>query len=392
MILREWIDFYWVDPITKSPLPSNSIDNDQNDDDENDMIIKWNHEVTPDHVFLSLNLIGTNWVGNGIKEQVLSFRDGLSDLLNLQGGGLLSFESKELKDLFCGPDTIDWTEESLLTILRPTGGLTQQEDTMKWLRAELVAMPQALRLDFMELTSGLRLLPHDKVITVRRTDERWPFFHSCTNQLDLPRYKTSEELHTALLEALAHGGAGGFSEFAHISSGNGEPNSNVDVSSLQRNDLLEQSGLISRGFGGPLGFGGGPGGGLGAALNQLQFEAGGSDGGLLGSLIEALNGSRGGGLGEANEAATELRHALMDIGIRMGMDDDDGMGNDNQDREEEDDDEDDDEDNDCEEDEECGFFYEGSEGEEEDQIDDDDEPEEELGIPNEDDSMEEVDY
>ncbi len=57
------------------------------------------------------------------------------------------------------------------------------------------------------------------MITVKRTEEKWPFFHSCTNQLDLPRYSTREALRYALLEALANGSAGGFSEFARIQPG-----------------------------------------------------------------------------------------------------------------------------------------------------------------------------
>jgi hypothetical protein len=168
-----------------------------------------------------------------------------------------------------------------------------------------------------------------KVITVRRTDERWPFFHSCTNQLDLPRFKSKEALHEALLEALANGGAGGFSEFAHISSDNGEPNSNVDVG-LQdrRNELLQQSTGLGRMFGGggnPFGVLGGGGGGLfgggggRALLNRMEFESSGGggggglgDGGLLGSLLEALQENRMEGGNDASNAAAELRQVIVD--------------------------------------------------------------------------------
>eukprot|EP00615_Pteridomonas_danica_P019585 CAMPEP_0114396960 /NCGR_PEP_ID=MMETSP0102-20121206/13914_1 /TAXON_ID=38822 ORGANISM="Pteridomonas danica, Strain PT" /NCGR_SAMPLE_ID=MMETSP0102 /ASSEMBLY_ACC=CAM_ASM_000212 /LENGTH=1363 /DNA_ID=CAMNT_0001557849 /DNA_START=31 /DNA_END=4123 /DNA_ORIENTATION=- len=379
MTLRDWIDFYWVDPITKSPLSfyNHQVPHQTTQTDDIDQDI-WTKEVSPSTLLEFLQQVGESWLGFGIHEQVNAFREGLSDLVSMEGG-LLSFEARELKDLFCGPDTIDWTEESLLKILRPTGGLTQQEDTMKWLRAELVAMPQALRLDFMELTSGLRLLTPDKVITVRRTDEKWPFFHSCTNQLDMPRYTSSKDLHDALIEALAHGGAGGFSEFAHISSGNGDSDSNnhIDVR-LQdrRQELLGQSSGLSRGFGfnlvGNDGIGGsGSRASLGAALSQLQFDA--SDAGLLGSLVEALNSNRE-GIGEASQAASELRHALMDIGLRMGMEDEFENDDQNHDELHDEDDQDDEDEND--DDEMHGAYFEdGDDDDDDDDCDEDDQDE-----------------
>ena len=56
--------------------------------------------------------------------------------------------------------SIEWTEESLRRTLKGAGGL--DEDTLRWLREELVALPQAQRLLFMELTTGLRVLTNDK--------------------------------------------------------------------------------------------------------------------------------------------------------------------------------------------------------------------------------------
>jgi hypothetical protein len=169
MKLRDWLDFYWVDPITKSPLPTtssssssssklgqinatekeeeingestlgSSSSSNSNNNNNNNMVDSWNREVTPSTLLVFLQEVGDRWVGKGVEAQVNAFRQGLGDLISLEGG-LLSFEARELRDLFCGPDSIDWTEESLLKILRPTGGFTQDEDTIKWLRAELVSV------------------------------------------------------------------------------------------------------------------------------------------------------------------------------------------------------------------------------------------------------------
>lgn len=170
------------------------------------------------------------------------------------------------RNMLCGPNTIEWSVETLKRTLRPKGDFTirasevigqrlpeerdkvsqgEMVDTMDWLREALVELDQPQRLKFMELTTGLGLLTSDEVsqlypfstmyslivmifittssqvITVRMTSERWPFFHSCTNQLDFPVYHNPTELRKALHEALANGSAGGFSELTHSVSESG---------------------------------------------------------------------------------------------------------------------------------------------------------------------------
>jgi hypothetical protein len=163
--------------------------------------------------------LGDLWLGRGVAQQAAAFRRGLSDMASLDAG-VLAFEPSELRDLLAGPDQVEWTTESLKRILRPKGDFVLPAssssssgsrsssssssplrrralsasspscsnsshsgvDTLEWLRDELVALSQPDRLKFLELTTGVRCLTPDKVITVRRTDQRWPFFHSCTNQ------------------------------------------------------------------------------------------------------------------------------------------------------------------------------------------------------------------
>jgi len=241
--LREWLEFLpWADPVTNTPLPlppiqlklatrAGKTDADDDDDDGGGNgegrsaggggRLWWEGEVTGETLLFYLRSLQALWLGEGIQQQVGAFLDGLGAMASLDGG-VLAFESEELRDLLCGPDTIEWTEESLKRKhLRPKGDFKLPpsqggHDTLGWLRVELVELDQQQRLRFMELTTGLRVLTPDKVITVRRTNERWPYFHSCTNQLDLPRYQSQELLREGLLEALANGSAGGFSEIARL--------------------------------------------------------------------------------------------------------------------------------------------------------------------------------
>jgi hypothetical protein len=110
-------------------------------------------------------------------------------------------------------------------------------DTLVWLRNWLVALPQEGRLDFLELVTGQRALLPDLVIHVRRTQSSsssssstatsnenssgavgLPYFHSCTNTLDLPRFTSEASLVTAMTTAMANGSAGGFSEVTRANS------------------------------------------------------------------------------------------------------------------------------------------------------------------------------
>ena len=224
--LREWLanGFEWKDPITLSPLPapSNGVatgsalhrsgGNVKNGVGESDAYAAWDETMVDEGNLLEfLRRIERLWLRDGIDRQVRAFRDGLGSMAALDCG-VLSFEAAELRDLLCGPDSVDWTEASLRKTLRCKGGLDPNEDTMVWLRAELVGMEQLQRLRFMRLVTGLPLLTPDKVITISATKNKWAYFHSCTSTLDFPRFDSQEKLRYVLAEAMANGDAGGFSE------------------------------------------------------------------------------------------------------------------------------------------------------------------------------------
>jgi hypothetical protein len=191
--------------------------------------------------------------------------------------GLFAFEGHELGDLLCGPEQVHWDRASLKQLLKPVGdfwlpaaeaaaeaageappagegageaaadgqggkkggkpgkkkakggssGSGGGVDTLAWLRAWLVALPQPGRLTFLELVTGQRALLPDLVVHVRRTQSssqsaakcaQLPYFHSCTSTLDLPRFSSEAALQEAMATAVANGAAGGFSEVAGAST------------------------------------------------------------------------------------------------------------------------------------------------------------------------------
>jgi hypothetical protein len=227
LTLKGWLELLsFSEPITKTVIPSPI-----SKEGVTTLDIDWDSVIDESNLYAYMVMLEDLWLGTGVQRQARAFRDGLSDMADVNAGSL-AFGAVELRNLLCGPDTVEWSFDSLKKILRAKGDfviraseVVQSEDgdvidvpkdgkidTLDWLREALVSLDQSQRLKFMELTTGLRLLTPDKVITVRKTSERWPFFHSCTNQLDLPRYNNPKKLKDALEEALANGSAGGFSE------------------------------------------------------------------------------------------------------------------------------------------------------------------------------------
>ncbi|CAE7682465.1 UPL3 [Symbiodinium microadriaticum] len=82
------------------------------------------------------------WLDVGVREQVRSLRRGLHDVLGPRTGALWLFSPLELRELFCGVDSVSWTSQDLYDHLHPAGGLTRDDDVMAWLRDELLEMSQ----------------------------------------------------------------------------------------------------------------------------------------------------------------------------------------------------------------------------------------------------------
>lgn len=143
--LGEWLEHLaWVDPLTGSPLPPPSRAPDLTFEAPSEAAaasaadslvpvegMAWEAEVTSATLLPFLALVAASWLGPGVASQVAAFRAGLGDVMELEGPGVgLAFDARELRDLFCGPDAVAWTEQSLRKTLRATGGLKEDENTM----------------------------------------------------------------------------------------------------------------------------------------------------------------------------------------------------------------------------------------------------------------------
>lgn len=159
--------------------------------------------VTPTTLGQYLTRLRRLWCDDGIAVQLRAFRQGLSDVCQLDG--LLAFEAHELRDLVCGPNTIEWTEDSLRKLLRPQvqpggGGLVDDEPTMVWLREILVEMPQTSRRSFVDFVTALpRLKPDTSIEVTLKHGCKIPTAHTCTKQLNLPRYNSKVQFYKFFL-------------------------------------------------------------------------------------------------------------------------------------------------------------------------------------------------
>lgn len=146
------------------------------------------------------------WLDVGVREQVRSLRRGLHDVLGPRTGALWLFSPLELRELFCGVESVSWTSQDLYDHLHPAGGLTRDDDVMAWLRDELLEMSQALRARFLDFATSCPRLPPGGLASLKLTASpgagRFPRSRACANQLYLPKYESRQELHEKLTEAL----------------------------------------------------------------------------------------------------------------------------------------------------------------------------------------------
>jgi len=115
--------------------------------------------VTADNVEEFVRLASSFWLDTGVQKQLVAFRRGLYDVLGGGAVALWAFNAVELRRLFCGEDEVVWTEKELAEHVHSGGGFSQDSEQLKWLREELVAMPQPLRAKFLEFVTSCPRLP-----------------------------------------------------------------------------------------------------------------------------------------------------------------------------------------------------------------------------------------
>lgn len=162
-----------------------------------------------------VRLAGAFWLVSGIERQMVALRRGLYDVLGSGAAMLWSFSSLELRRLFCGEDEVVWTEKELEEHLHCGGGYNAASDQVRWLREEMLAMPQPLRAKFLEFVTSCPRLPpgglKDLKVSVHpdpAVGVGLPRSRACVHRLFLPRYASREELgvqlHEAILSSAGH--------------------------------------------------------------------------------------------------------------------------------------------------------------------------------------------
>lgn len=147
------------------------------------------------------------WLGDGIQPQVDAFRRGVEDVC--ESPSIWAFGPKELRELLCGC-AATWTREELERDLQPSSTSSREPGSaFAMLLDALDDLSLEKRGRFVEFVTGCPRLPPGgiagagiKVTELRGEVDTLPRAHTCTHELQLPKYSSAEKLAERLLEAL----------------------------------------------------------------------------------------------------------------------------------------------------------------------------------------------
>nr|XP_033797302.1 NEDD4-like E3 ubiquitin-protein ligase WWP2 isoform X1 [Geotrypetes seraphini] len=153
----------------------------------------------------------TDWrFTRGVEEQTKAFLDGFNEVAPLEW--LRYFDEKELELMLCGMQEIDMTEWQKNTIYRH---YTKNSKQIQWFWQVVKEMDNEKRIRLLQFVTGTCRLPvggfaeligstgPQKFCIDRVGKESWlPRSHTCFNRLDLPPYKSYEQLKEKLLFAV----------------------------------------------------------------------------------------------------------------------------------------------------------------------------------------------
>lgn len=164
-----------------------------------------NKSVTPDNVAEFVRLGAKFWFQTGIERQMAAFKQGISSIFPLQQ--LMSFSASELRDMFCGEETIEWDEKSLLARVYPMGELKADSPTYQFLIKVMLDMDNQERSKFLDFVTSCPRLPPGGMSKFRmdvhlEKQGRYPRSRACANQLFLPVFESKEHLHEMLTESM----------------------------------------------------------------------------------------------------------------------------------------------------------------------------------------------
>ncbi|XP_029552053.1 NEDD4-like E3 ubiquitin-protein ligase WWP2 isoform X3 [Salmo trutta] len=173
------------------------------DDGEDELVTTENKEE-----YISLL---TDWrFTRGVEEQTKAFLDGFNEVVPLEW--LRYFDEKELELMLCGMQEIDLSDWQKNTIYRH---YTKNSKQIHWFWQVVKEMDNEKRIRLLQFVTGTCRLPvggfaeligsngPQKFCIDKVGKETWlPRSHTCFNRLDLPPYKSLEQLREKLLFAI----------------------------------------------------------------------------------------------------------------------------------------------------------------------------------------------
>ncbi|XP_033896819.2 NEDD4-like E3 ubiquitin-protein ligase WWP2 isoform X1 [Acipenser ruthenus] len=153
----------------------------------------------------------TDWrFTRGVEEQTKDFLDGFNEVVPLEW--LRYFDEKEIELMLCGMQEIDLSDWQKNTIYRH---YTKNSKQIQWFWQVVKEMDNEKRIRLLQFVTGTCRLPvggfteligsngPQKFCIDKVGKETWlPRSHTCFNRLDLPPYKSFEQLKEKLLFAI----------------------------------------------------------------------------------------------------------------------------------------------------------------------------------------------
>ncbi|XP_075433327.1 LOW QUALITY PROTEIN: NEDD4-like E3 ubiquitin-protein ligase WWP2 [Ascaphus truei] len=153
----------------------------------------------------------TDWrFTRGVEEQTKAFLDGFNEVAPLEW--LRYFDEKELELMLCGMQEIDLADWQKNTIFRH---YTKNSKQVQWFWQAVKEMDNEKRIRLLQFVTGTCRLPvggfseligsngPQKFCIDKVGKETWlPRSHTCFNRLDLPPYRSFEQLREKLLFAI----------------------------------------------------------------------------------------------------------------------------------------------------------------------------------------------
>ncbi|NXM39833.1 WWP2 ligase, partial [Gymnorhina tibicen] len=153
----------------------------------------------------------TDWrFTRGVEEQTKAFLDGFNEVVPLEW--LRYFDEKELELMLCGMQEIDMNDWQKNTIYRH---YTKNSKQIQWFWQVVKEMDNEKRIRLLQFVTGTCRLPvggfaeligsngPQKFCIDKVGKETWlPRSHTCFNRLDLPPYKSYDQLKEKLLYAI----------------------------------------------------------------------------------------------------------------------------------------------------------------------------------------------